>query len=127
MRFPPLITSLSKKVNTKKIDINGDYLLYLAQFWAHKNHTYIVNAINYLKKIKKLDFKVVFTGYDKGNLYKIKMLIKKFNLQKNFLIFNYVDDHTLRDLYKNCLAVIIPTMVAPHTFLLYEAFFLENL
>jgi hypothetical protein len=68
LRFPPLITSLSKKVNTKKIDINGDYLLYLAQFWAHKNHTYIVNAINYLKKIKKLDFKVFFTGYDKGNL-----------------------------------------------------------
>ena len=126
LRFPPPITSLSKKANTKKIVISGDYLLYPAQFWAHKNHIYIVNAINYLKKIKKLDFKVVFTGYDKGNLYKIKILIKKFNLQKKFLIFNYVDDHTLRDLYKNCLAVIIPTMVAPHTFPLYEAFFFRK-
>jgi len=32
----------------------------------------------------------------------------------------------LRDLYKNCLAVIIPTKVAPHTFPLYEAFFFRK-
>ena len=123
LRFPPPITELPKKLKFKKINMNGDYLLYPAQFWAHKNHIYIVNAINYLKKIKKLDFKVVFTGYDKGNLHEIENLIKNFNLQESFLIFNYVDDHTLRDLYKNCLAVIIPTKVAPHTFPLYEAFF----
>ena len=43
-----------KKNIKEKFQISGDYIFYPAQFWAHKNHTYILKGLNILKKTKKL-------------------------------------------------------------------------
>ena len=69
---------------------------------------------------------MIFTGDDKGNLLNIKNLINKFDLNKNFYIFNYVSNEELCELYKNCKGVIIPTKVGLHTFPLYEAFYFKK-
>ncbi len=132
LKFPPPITEI-EEIDISKVEKNiyqtvknSNYLFYPAQFWHHKNHIFIVESIYQLKKANKLDFKIVFTGHDKGNLKNIENLIQKKDLKNEFIIFDYVKDEELNYLYKNCIAVIVPTLVAPHTFPLYEAFYFKK-
>ena len=43
-----------------------------------------------------------------------------------FILLNYIKDEDLYKLYENCLGIIVPTLVAPHTFPLYEAFYFKK-
>ena len=132
LKFPPPITEI-KNINISKIENNIyqagkgiDYLFYPAQFWQHKNHAYIIEAVYKLQQVNKLDFRIIFTGHDKGNLKNVKSLIHKKNLKDKFIIFDYVKDEELYYLYENCMGVVVPTLVAPHTFPLYEAFYFKK-
>ena len=132
LKFPPPITNLNKnddvEIDSNVIQIikKRNYFLYPAQFWKHKNHSYIINASHLLKKNDELKFKFVFTGYDKGNLENIKKQINHLELKSEFLILDYVSNLELKLLYQNCTAVVVPTLVAPHTFPLYEAFYFKK-
>ena len=44
----------------KKNNLKSDYIFYPAQFWAHKNHFYILEALNILQKEKDLSIAVIF-------------------------------------------------------------------
>ena len=56
-------------INIKNIyNLKNDYIYYPAQFWAHKNHIYILKAIKILREMKNIDVDVVFSGSNKGNL-----------------------------------------------------------
>lgn len=129
--IPELNEATKNKININynlsslKIDSNQRYFFYPAQFWAHKNHTYIIDAIDILKNKKKLDFKIIFSGVDKGNLKYIKKIIKNKNLEEYFIIFNYLTDEEILTLYKKSLGLIMPTYVARSTLPLYEAFYLK--
>ena len=132
IKFPPPITSVKinniKKCNDEiiKYSKNKNYFLYPAQFWSHKNHEYLINAIKNIKKKEKINFEIVFTGADKGNMDFIRKLIFANNLSNNFKIFDYVTDQELFLLYKKCRGIVIPTLVAPVTLPLYEAFFFKK-
>ena len=52
-----LVNKAKEIVNDKTDEKLKDYLFYPAQFWSHKNHMYIVDAFNEIKK-KKYKFKV---------------------------------------------------------------------
>jgi glycosyltransferase involved in cell wall biosynthesis len=107
------------------IKIDEEYFFYPAQFWAHKNHRYIIDAANELKKLNYSNFKIIFSGGDKGNFKFIKQLIKKNNLEKNFIIFDYLTNDEIMALYFKCKALIMPTYVARSTLPLYEAFYFK--
>ena len=50
-----------------KYRIQGDFLLYPAQFWPHKNHVNLLKAMVVLRMRDGLRLNLVFTGSDKGN------------------------------------------------------------
>lgn len=104
----------NKLINNKK------FIFYPAQFWAHKNHQYVIDAFS---KIKDKSLFCVFTGIDKGNLNFIKKYIENKNLKDQFIIFNYLDDEKIKFLYKKCFAVVFPSYVGSHSFPLFEGFF----
>jgi len=93
------------------------------QFWAHKNHQYIIDAFT---KIKDKNLHCVFTGIDKGNLSFIKKYINKKNIKDRFTIFNYLEDEKIKFLYKKCHAIIFPSYVGSHSFPLFEGFFYKK-
>ena len=79
----PSIKDFSKrKLNKKYLNtmykIESPYIFYPAQFWAHKNHIYILEGIAILKKLYGIKMNIVFSGSNKGNLNYIKKLICKF-------------------------------------------------
>jgi glycosyltransferase involved in cell wall biosynthesis len=129
--LPSLLENYKNKFDTEtllnklNIKINEPYFFYPAQFWSHKNHRYIIDSIIELKNLHNLNFKIIFSGGDKGNLQFIKHLIKKNNLEKNFIIFDYLTNEEILALYFKCKALIMPTYVARSTLPLYEAFFFK--
>jgi glycosyltransferase involved in cell wall biosynthesis len=122
---------LSQKSNSRniltKIGISEDlkFFFYPAQFWSHKNHKYLIDVIKNLKKINKLDFKIIFCGSDKGNRIYIENIIKNEKLDDDIIIYNYLTDEQVIALYSNCLGLLMPTYVARSTLPLYEGFFFK--
>lgn len=106
---------------------NKDIIFYPAQFWAHKNHKYILDIAIHLKK-KRINENIffVFTGFDKGNLSYIKQLIKKNDINDYVKIFDYIDDYQLISLYKNAYGVLMPTLIGHTTIPMYESFYFKK-
>ena len=111
-----------KKLNIK----NKKIFLYPAQFWAHKNHKYIIDVALDFKNNKITDIVFVFCGFDKGNLKYIKKHIEEKNLQDYFKIFNYLSDLELISLYLKCFAILMPTYVGHSVIPMYEAFYFKK-
>lgn len=98
------------------------WVFYPAQFWPHKNHIVILHAIKILKEKYGLDFKVVFTGADKGNLDYIKSKILEFGLENQVKFLGFVSVEKLVELYKNAFALIFPSFFGPDNIPPLEAF-----
>ena len=112
----------------KKIDLKNDqkYLFYPAQFWAHKNHKYIIDFLILQKKLRKETYKIVCCGSNKGNKDYIRKIVEKNSLEENFIFLNFLSDDEVIQLYKNCFGLIMPTFVARSTLPLYESFFFRK-
>jgi glycosyltransferase involved in cell wall biosynthesis len=88
------------------------YIFYPAQFWPHKNHTYILNALRNLQ-LEGINISCVFTGSDKGNLKNVQAYAKQLNLSGSIKFPGYVSNEELNTLYKNALALVMPTYFGP--------------
>lgn len=86
------------------------YLLYPAQFWAHKNHIRLLKAMVYLKKD---GFKMVFTGSDQGNIEYIRSKISELCLENDVLLLGFVTTKELIALYKNAYALTYASFFGP--------------
>lgn len=112
--------------NLKLIE-NKKILFYPAQFWPHKNHKYLIDAMDALVNDHKInDYHFVLCGYDKFNhLSFLKELIKKKNLDEYFSFFDYLKDEEIISIYKNCHALIMPTFVGHYSLPLLESFYFK--
>ena len=95
----------------KKFNLECDYFFYPAQFWAHKNHIRILQALLTLRDLHGWTPKVVFVGKDGGSLAHIKRFIDTHGLQVRIL--GFVPSEDMRGLYKNAMAVVMPTYFGP--------------
>lgn len=106
----------------RKYDLPAKFLFYPAQFWPHKNHVTVLEAVKILKEAEHLELPVVFTGADKGNLQHIQDLIKQWGLQKQVRILGFVSQRDLVSLYRNALALTNVTFFGPENLPPLEAF-----
>ena len=106
----------------KKYDLKYDYIFYPAQFWAHKNHIYILKALNILKIESSITLGVIFSGSDQGNLSYIKDMTKKFNLDSQVRFTGFVPNEEMDMLYSQSLALVMPTYFGPTNMPPLEAF-----
>lgn len=100
--------------------VSKKFFFYPAQFWAHKNH------YNLLKSFKKLteeypDYKLVFTGSDKGNKSYIVDASDKLGLKKHVIFTGFISNETMVALYSNACAMIMPSFLGPTNMPLLEA------
>jgi glycosyltransferase involved in cell wall biosynthesis len=98
------------------------YIFYPAQFWPHKNHIVILLALKILKERYNISLHVVFTGSDKGNLQYIKETVTKLGLKDNVVFSGFVSVEALIHLYKNALALVLPSFFGPDNIPPLEAF-----
>ena len=101
--------------------IPGPYIFYPAQFWSHKNHVYILDALSILNK-KDTPIHAVFSGTDKGNLAYLKSYVTKLGLDKFIHFVGFVDEDDLISFYKHSLALVMSTCLGPTNLPPLEAF-----
>ena len=79
---------LFKAAFIKKYKIKSNQIIfgYVARFSPQKNHKFLFDCLNSLKK-KKLSFKLILVGDNIKNNNNLKNLIRKFDLKKEIIIF----------------------------------------
>ena len=112
----------NKYINIKKYDLNNDYIFYPAQFWAHKNHIYILKALHILKSESSISLGAIFSGSDQGNLSYIKDMTKQFNLENKVRFTGFVSNEEINYLYSQSIALVMPTYFGPTNIPPLEAF-----
>ena len=127
--YLPNIKNLNQdnSLENKKISnmIIQKFVFYPAQFWSHKNHKYLIEALNILKEKHNIKLNAIFCGKDKGNLEFVKKLVSEKNLNDQIYFVDFVSEEEIVLLYKKCLALVMPTYVARSTLPLYEAFYFK--
>lgn len=100
--------------------IRNKYLFYPAQFWAHKNHYNLLVAFKAFL-LEHPDFKLVLSGADKGNKAHLLTVTAALNIQEQVEFIGFIDHEMLCTLYKNALAMVMPTYLGPTNMPLLEA------
>jgi hypothetical protein len=116
----------NEKINLKSIISKNKIIIYPATFWAHKNHKYIIEAVEILKKNNINEFRFIFCGSDRGNFDYIKQLIEKKKLSQLITMYPLVSNLFLKNLYENCFAVIMATDSGPTNLPLYESMYFNK-
>tara|TARA_B100001093_G_C26790149_1_gene998598 strand:+ start:374 stop:1612 length:1239 start_codon:yes stop_codon:yes gene_type:complete len=127
--FEPILETKEKIILSRKLfdlidkyKIRNKYIFYPAQFWPHKNHIYILKAINILEKKHNIKISIVFSGGDKGNKEKINLYSKKIGIQDRLIFTGFISNKELIALYKNSIALVMPTFFGPTNLPPLEAF-----
>ena len=116
----------SLQINIKDhYGITNDYIFYPAQLWAHKNHAYVLSGIANLEEDHGIKVSAVFCGSDKGNLNYIKKLAIKLKIDDRIHILGFVDNEIIPELYKQSIALVMPTYFGPTNLPPLEAFKLK--
>ena len=105
-----------------KYRINGDYIYYPAQFWAHKNHVYILKAMALLKKKHDTELYAVFSGSDNGNLDYVLAVAESLGIKHLVKYVGFVPNEEIPYLYRQSLALVMPTYFGPTNLPPLEAF-----
>ena len=115
-----------KKENVlNKYNLTAGYYYYPAQFWSHKNHIRVIEAVEILKN-NKINVVVVFSGKDYGAMDYIKAEVKKRGLNNLIKFLGFVSEDELMPLYKAALAVVMPTYFGPTNLPPFEAWIVEK-
>lgn len=112
--------------NEKKPSFNvpEKYFLYPAQFWAHKNHICIIEALNILKQEYGIEVHMIFTGSDHGNKEYIEQRAKEVGVYGQITFAGFVEDEELKWLYKNAEALVYASVLGPNNMPPMEAAYL---
>lgn len=83
------------------------------QFWKHKNHKIIIEAVKVLKQ-KNFDVLIIFTGkeFDSSNpeyTTDLKKDIAENGLSENFRFLGFIDRAEQLQLMKNSIAIVQPS------------------
>ncbi len=95
-----------------KYQMDNSYFFYPSQFWAHKNHIRILEALLILRQSGQHPV-VVFAGGDMGNRKMLERFVTDNNLMEQVKFLGFVPAEDMRGLYSGCRAVVMPTYFGP--------------
>jgi glycosyltransferase involved in cell wall biosynthesis len=110
--FLELDSCLDKSTVLNTYQLTEGYFFYPAQFWAHKNHFRILEALLLLNE-KGIEYNVVFAGGDKGNQSHIQKFVLENGLEGQVRFLGFVPAEHIRGLYEGCRVLVMPTYFGP--------------
>jgi glycosyltransferase involved in cell wall biosynthesis len=116
-------TLLDPHVNfTNKISLDAPYVFYPAQFWAHKNHVYILEGLRMLESLYNIRVGAIFSGGDKGNRRYIEKYAQNIGLIDRVRFAGFLSNEEVIALYQKSLALVMPSYFGPTNLPPLEAF-----
>jgi glycosyltransferase involved in cell wall biosynthesis len=110
--FTESVHSEAKEAVLELYGLAKGYYFYPAQFWAHKNHVRILQALELLNKKGKTPH-VVFSGGDQGAMSHVKATASKLGVSEQVQFLGFVPAEHVRGLYEGCRAVVMPSYFGP--------------
>ena len=95
-------------------ELEKDYFFYPAQFWSHKNHICILDALAILKSKYDERPAFYFTGCDKGNMAYIQQQINDKGLDGQVKIVGFLSDKELKYMYTHAKAMVYASLLGPN-------------
>lgn len=124
---PYLVRPSADEMNAtlQSLRVPSSYLLFPAQFWPHKNHRRVTEAVAALHK-QQLDVTVVMTGSASGpiragTLAQVREIVAREGVGNLVRILGYVDDTVMAGLYSGASGVLLPTFFGPTNIPIIEA------
>lgn len=105
----------------QRYTLPAKFLFYPAQFWAHKNHEKLLQALGLLKS-ELPDLKLVLAGSKKNGYGAAQQLVAELKLSDDVLFLGYVPDADMPELYRRARALVMPTYFGPTNIPPLEAF-----
>jgi len=112
--------------NKAEIPSGAHYVFYPAQFWAHKNHRLIIDALACLRNSGSGDVYAVFCGSDCGNRPTVLEMAKQKGVDDLVKYVGFVPDEQMSAFYKHSLALVMPSYFGPTNMPPLEAFALDT-
>lgn len=106
-----------------KFKIEGDYLLYPAVTWPHKNHITLFKAIKELKN-QGIHIQLICTGALNSYYHNLIVEINNFQLHDNVKFLGVVTEEDLYSLYRFAKIIVIPSLYEAGSGPLIEAIWL---
>lgn len=88
-------------------------ILYPAQYWTHKNHKYLLEAIARADRDLRKKFVFVFVGGDKGNRANLVGSAATLRVSQHIIYLDYVSDRDMDYLFSVAWSVVMPTYFGP--------------
>ena len=92
--------------------LQSGYWVYPAQFWAHKNHVRILEALS-LVRSRGERHRVVFMGSDKGFRATVEAHVRRLDLADDVTFLGFVPSEHLRGLYEGSVGLVFPSYFGP--------------
>jgi glycosyltransferase involved in cell wall biosynthesis len=88
-------------------------IIYPANFWAHKNHAILINALRIAIDRTGDPLQLFLTGSDKGSKHLIIELVKDLALEDSVFFMGHLSESELIDLYRDCNLLVFPSLIGP--------------
>ena len=105
-----------------RYDLPEKFFFYPAQFYRHKNHRALIEAVALMKEGQP-DVRVVLVGARERNGYEeVRALVDATGLTDNVMFRGYVPDSDMPGFYRRARALVMPTFFGPTNIPPLEAF-----
>lgn len=91
----------------------SDLAVYPAQFWPHKNHAVLIQAVRLLLDQGRQSRTLVFVGSDMGNERQVRALAAKNGVEEFVQFMGFVPRHDLEELYRSAYVTVFPSLLGP--------------
>jgi glycosyltransferase involved in cell wall biosynthesis len=121
------VSESEKNSVRQKYNLPQNFLFYPAQFWLHKNHGRIVQALGQLKAEHSLEVPIVFCGSHGGQLREqvfkdVMQSAKDLKVEQQVKYLGYVPEAEMSALYAMATALVMPTFFGATNIPPLEAF-----
>jgi len=121
---PKYLIDLHPADLSKEYSLNFPFIFYPAQFWMHKNHIRLIEALHMLKIKKGFRIPLVLVGAKKNSYKQVKKRSEELGLVDQIYYLGYVGNEVIASLYKKAVALVFPSCLGPTNIPPIEAFLL---
>ncbi len=109
---PPYMEDAEPSDFYRRYTLPDSFVFYPAQFWKHKNHVRLLQALS-LALASVPDLHLVLAGSGKNANAEVMQTIEALRLQDRVKIMGYVPDEDMPGFYRRALGLIMPTFFGP--------------
>ena len=113
-----------------RVGLPDEYLFYPAQFWPHKNHVNLIEALGLLREASGWRIPIVFSGSYSGKIRgevfrTVKTRSRELGIESEVHCIGYLSDAEMPAAYAGATALVMPTFFGPTNIPVLEAWQLD--